>query len=100
MRFDVTLRSLISGLASFIPGLYAWWDRRRAIGNTQSVDYCESIWKRHGENYTKATGINIPNAIAELGPGATLGVCMTALLQGVNQAHALDAGYYVLPDAN
>jgi hypothetical protein len=42
----------------------------------------------------------LPNALGELGPGATLGGCIAALLDGVPQAVALDAGHYATQEAN
>jgi len=42
----------------------------------------------------------MPRNIGELGPGATLGTCIAALLDGVESASAFDAGNYASTDEN
>ena len=100
MHRDLKIRPIITGLLSRIPGLFDWWDKRRPMGNTVSAEYCRSIWRLHLSHFQKATGISIPSSIGELGPGATLGVCISALLDGVRRAHAFDAGFYASIDKN
>ena len=97
---DIQLRPLLTGLLSYFPGLFDWWDRRRPMGNTASAAYCRSIWRFHLENARRVNGGVLPSAAGELGPGATLGGCIAALLDGVEQAVALDAGQYAAPEAN
>ena len=97
---DVQPRPLLTGLMSFAPGVFAWWDRRRPMGNTASADYCRSIWRFHLDNTRRVNGGALPGAVGELGPGATLGSCIAALLDGVGTAVALDAGKYAAPAAN
>jgi SAM-dependent methyltransferase len=97
---DLRTRSLATGVLSYVPGLFAWWDRRRPMGNTASAPYCRGIWEFHLSNYRRASDGDTPSAVAELGPGATLGVCIAALLDGTETATALDAGQYAAQDAN
>lgn len=89
-------RAVVTGLLSRIPGLYAFWDKRRPIGNTGSARYCRDIWALHRDLAAAALGADTfrPRAIAELGPGRSLGVCVAALLDNVSEATALDAGRY------
>lgn len=91
---ELKMRPVVSGALSFIPGLYSWWDRRRPMGNTASARYARSIWKFHLANYRRFIGDHIPETVAELGPGASLGSCISALCDGVNQAIALDVCPY------
>ena len=91
---DIKKRSILTGVLSFIPGLYKWWDKRRPMGNTISSRYCQSIWRMHLKNYQEEAGLCIPESVAELGPGASLGACVASLLDGVKHAVAVDAGYY------
>jgi len=42
----------------------------------------------------------MPRNIGELGPGATLGTCIAALLDGIESAGAFDAGNYASTDEN
>ncbi|WP_309630378.1 methyltransferase domain-containing protein [Brevundimonas sp.] len=92
-------RSFATGAMSYIPGLFEWWDDRRPMGNTADPAYCRNIWRFHRDNALQAS----PNRLArvgEIGPGATLGVCIAALLDGVDQAVAIDAGHYAKIEAN
>jgi SAM-dependent methyltransferase len=91
---EVRFRPLFSGILSFIPGVFGFWDRIRPMGNTVSAKYCQSIWQIHRDKSQHVNGGAMPVAVAELGPGASLGVCIAALLDGVDTAVALDAGHY------
>jgi len=97
---QLRFRPLLSGMLSFIPGVFGFWDRIRPMGNTVSATYCQSIWQIHRDNSQRVNGGALPVAVAELGPGASLGVCIAALLDGVETAVALDAGHYADSAAN
>ena len=97
---DVRPRPLLIGLLSYVPGVFDWWDRQRPMGNTASADYCLGIWRFHLDNARCVNGGSLPGAVGELGPGATLGVCIAALLDGVETSVALDAGHYADRAAN
>jgi hypothetical protein len=91
---ELRIRPIISGALTYIPGLYAWWDRRRLVGNTASAQYARNIWKFHLANYTRFIGEHVPRTVAEFGPGATLGSCISALYDGVTRAIAIDVSPY------
>ncbi len=91
---ELRLRSLISGLLSYLPGLYHWWDNRRPTGNTISSNYSRSIWEFHRDNFMRMTNGRRPLVVAELGPGATLGTLIAALCDGVDKAIGLDVCSY------
>jgi len=95
MIYNINLRSLIGGLLSYTPGLYQWWDNRRPTGNAASAEYAEGIWQFHLKNLQQVKTENyMPDSIAELGPGASLGSCISALKSGVRIAIGLDVCPY------
>lgn len=96
---DVRWRFVVTGMLSRIPGLFDWWDRRRPMGNTASAAYCRGIWQFHRDNAVRISGVT-PRHVGELGPGATLGTCIAALLDGAETAVAFDAGTYASVEDN
>jgi SAM-dependent methyltransferase len=83
-----TLVALAKGIATFVPGL----DRYLSIGSggTDSARYCYSIWLRHMVLASR-NGLDAnPTVIAELGPGDSLGIGISALLAGAEKYYALD----------
>lgn len=64
--------------------------RQQGTGGTNSATYCYSVWLRHAVTAWKA-GVNpIPQTVAELGPGDSLGIGLTALLFGAKKYYAFD----------
>ncbi|OPY87994.1 MAG: hypothetical protein A4E73_03486 [Syntrophaceae bacterium PtaU1.Bin231] len=69
--------------------------RKRMTGRSGSLttdattSYCYAVWMRHLLSWHK-TGARFPAAIAEIGPGNSLGVGLAALLCGVDRYHGLD----------
>jgi len=66
---------------------------RSAGGSTSSAEYCASVWSTHMHRILDA-GAPLPRHLAELGPGNSVGVCLAALLSGVETAVALDVARY------
>lgn len=91
---ELKIRPIVTGILSNIPGLFSWWDSRRPMGNTSSASYARSVWRFHLENYKSHKDGRMPTAVAEFGPGATLGSCIAALCDGVDRAIALDVCPY------
>ena len=86
-------RPVIKGVVTMVPGVYSAFARKRG-GGTASAEYCFSVWLKH-LTMLKANGMaEIPNVVAELGPGHTLGVGICALLSGADRYYALDAVRY------
>jgi hypothetical protein len=85
------IKALASGLATYLPR----WDLVRATGGTNSARYCYSVWLRH-LRCAHATGRMPvhPRAVAELGPGDSIGIGLAALLSGAEQYCALDVVRY------
>lgn len=92
------VKPLIVGLITYIPG----YSRipilsRASFTNTEGTDsaaYCYSVWLRHLVMAYKNGFPAIPETIAELGPGDSLGIGLAALLSGVNHYYALDVVRY------
>jgi SAM-dependent methyltransferase len=93
-RSPVRLRSLLHGLASYVPGV----ERviHRPTHGTDSARYCYAVWLRHLV-LARAAGLSDdPRVVAELGPGDSLGIGLAALLTGADRYVALD----IVPYAN
>jgi hypothetical protein len=89
------IKSLLSGVISCFPGGNTWLFRRDikrnpGVGNS-NPRYCYSVWLRHlvlVNKYFSYKGV--PNAVAELGPGESLGTGLAALISGANRYYAFD----------
>src|SRR5437879_4645465 len=87
------LTQVVKGAATYIPGLYELVSRRRT-GGTDTAAYCYEVWLKHLVMLW-ANGLRtIPDTIAELGPGDSIGTGLAALLSGVNHYYALDVVRY------
>lgn len=83
--------SVIKGLLSYVPGLYGVLDRRGGGRGTLSSRYCYGVWLKHLTLLRAHSGIErVPRSIAELGPGASLGVGLAGLLCGAEEYVGLD----------
>ena len=84
----VFIRALAFGIASYVP----WLRRRNEKGTrgTISARYCYSVWLRHLVMAHENGLNNAPNVVAELGPGDSLGIGLSALLSGSEQCFAFD----------
>jgi len=77
------------GCLTYIPGLHA--RLHRGTGGTNSARYCYSVWMRHLVRNRQAGLPSALGVVAELGPGDSLGIGLTALLCGAQSYIALDA---------
>ena len=92
------LTPVIRGAATYIPGLYkvvSKWRKASAHGGeTDNAAYCYEVWLKH-LTLLWANGMRtIPDTVAELGPGDSLGTGLAALLCGANHYYALDIVHY------
>jgi len=85
------IRPLLKGSIKMIPGVKMLL--KKGTGGTINSRYCYSVWLRHLTKLNNVGG-KIPNAIAELGPGDSLGIGLAALLTGCNKYNALDVIKY------
>ena len=84
---------ILIGIATYIPGLFKLISE--GTGGTISARYCYSIWLRHlVMAYKNGLLTQLPDAVAELGPGDSLGTGLAALISGANKYHAFDIVKY------
>ena len=62
----------------------------RPTGGTDVARYCYAVWMRHLVMACRSTGFPFPRAVAELGPGDSIGIGLAALLSGVGRYFAFD----------
>jgi SAM-dependent methyltransferase len=68
--------------------------RGRSAQETKAAEYCYRTWQDHLRHLAAAGLATQPRAIAELGPGASLGVGFCALIEGADRYVALDVRRY------
>ena len=102
----MNLRSVAYGLCTFVPiaGPYLLGlreaNRKCGVGSTPSARYCYAVWLRHLIHASKCGLRGIPEAVAELGPGGSIGCGLAALLSGCARYYALDAVNKISVDEN
>ncbi|MHC4424771.1 MAG: methyltransferase domain-containing protein [Planctomycetota bacterium] len=92
------LKHVARGVLTYVPRL----DRLLTghTGGTDSARYCYSVWLRHLVLAQQAGLCTWPKAVAEFGPGDSLGIGLAALLSGVEKYYALDVVEYAGTDVN
>ena len=85
-----TYRLIIRGFLGYIPGLLDFLKERKERTGTISARYCYSVWLRHLVLLEQNGMKTIPKTIAEIGPGASLGIGLSAMLSGVDSYFAFD----------
>ena len=95
MRFAPVAR----GLLTYVPALNELLPSK-SVGHTDSADYCYGVWMKH-LTLLHANGLReMPQTVAELGPGESLGVGICALLSGASHYVGLDVVAYSNPQRN
>jgi hypothetical protein len=85
---QVRLVPLMKGVASFLPLARSYVCG--GTGGTVSARYCYSVWLRHLVRIGNKIALPQLNAVAELGPGDSLGIGLSAVLSGADHYYALD----------
>lgn len=82
-------KALLQGISTYIPIINRYYPKKRT-GGTNLARYCYSVWLRHLV-MAKNRGFNTqPSNIAELGPGDSLGIGLSALISGSDKYFAFD----------
>jgi len=81
------------GLRSYLPVV----SQETTSDKMRPTRYYYSVWLRHLA-MAHQHGFALPETVAELGPGGSLGVGLSALLSGANRYYALDVLQYTNPD--
>lgn len=95
----MVIKSLVKGLLTNIPGIEPLL-RQRTAGVSQSASYAYCVWMKHLTLLWRNGLQSMPDTVAELGPGDSLGVGLAALLCGARCYYALDVQEYANPAAN
>lgn len=96
MDFKALIPGRVRRVASYAKGFVPELFSERGTGGTSDPRYCYSVWLRHLTWAARAGLREVPEVVAELGPGDSLGVGLCALLSGARVYHALD----VIPHAD
>lgn len=93
----MALKHILKGLISFaVPTMV----RPRRTGGSDSARYCYSVFMRHLKAVHAITGRVPRGAVAELGPGDSLGVGLAALLAGATKYQAYDIVAFTARERN
>jgi len=84
---------LLKGAATYVlpPRFY-----NRRLSGTDSAQYCYSVFLRHLSLLAEAGGDTDPSRVAELGPGASIGIGLAALIAGAERYDGLDIRSYAV----
>ena len=94
----VNLRHVAYGLCTSVPivGPYLLGlreaNRKHGVGATPSARYCYAVWLRHLIHVRRCGLRGIPETVAELGPGGSIGCGLAALLSGCARYYATGEG--------
>jgi SAM-dependent methyltransferase len=88
----VKIKPLLKGMISYFPLLNELVSK--GTGGTVSARYCYSVWLRHLTMAYENGLSTIPDVIAEIGPGDSLGIGLAALISGANKYYAFDVVEY------
>lgn len=98
-RLPVIIKPLTKGLLTFIPGTQHLLPKGKT-GGTDSATYCYGVWMKHLTMLREHGMDTIPETVAELGPGDSLGIGLAAMLSGANRYYALDVVPFTNTESN
>ena len=87
------LRSVAKGLLSF-PIKSMRTTHTQQEGSGSNAEFCYHLFLRHFSHIAPFTGGRMPRALAELGPGSSIGMGLAALLAGAQTYTSLDLEDY------
>jgi hypothetical protein len=92
------LKYVMLGALTYIPGLHSLL--RRGTGGTISARYCYSAWLRHAVFAARHGKLKTAGVVAEIGPGDSLGIGLSALLSGFDRFYAFDRVAHAAAEKN
>jgi hypothetical protein len=94
----MNFRQLAYGIASYLP--VPGQVLTPPTGGSDSAEYCYGVWLRHLV-LASASGMKaLPQVVAELGPGDSIGVGLAALISGASRYLAFDAVAHAFASRN
>lgn len=94
------MKYLLKGFFKNIPGVEKIYNFHKETGGTNNARYCYSVWLRHIIHAYESGYTQLPRHVAELGPGDSLGIGISALLSGAEKCIALDIVRYTNAQKN
>jgi len=92
-HMNMRIGPIVKGSLTYIPGVKRVF-LKRDTGGTNSAKYCYDVWLKHLTMLWESGMHSIPNSLAELGPGDSMGIGLAAMLSGVDTYYALDVVKY------
>ena len=89
-QFTDKVVALTKGTATRVPLLYRMFGQKHMNLAEATADYSYEVWIRHLAKLHETAGCGVPEVIAELGPGDTLGTGVAALLSGATRYIGID----------
>lgn len=87
----MSITAIAKGLATFVVPA-SWYNRSH--GRTLSARYCYSVYLRHLVKLDEAGAGTDPGSVAEIGPGASIGTGLAALIAGAEHYYGFDIKAY------
>jgi SAM-dependent methyltransferase len=87
----MSFAAIAKGIATFVLPLALY---NRASGRTLSARYCYSVYLRHLVRLHEAGLATDPARVAEIGPGASIGTVLAALVGGAERGYGFDIKRY------
>jgi SAM-dependent methyltransferase len=83
------IKPFVKGVLYYVPGVRNIL-QSVTTGGSDSARYCYSVWMRHLVHLYKNGMKKMPEVVAEIGPGDSLGIGLCALLSGADVYYAFD----------
>lgn len=87
----MSIAVIAKGLATYVVPA-RWYNRSQ--GRTLSARYCYSVYLRHLVKLDEAGAGTDPGSVAEIGPGASIGTGLAALIAGAERYYGFDIKAY------